>query len=202
MSTIRNEIIGAFHACADEGPFRTRHIRHNTLKSKEKKDELSNIKPFTSSKEKSEIISPVEQTKADDDKMYVNITSSPRKRPLLAQSKKDSSEEKESLSKMIESGNNLLKSIISALSDSGTYEMSDWEDEEPMKLEDIDQECETFDGKKIPSWALVEPLKKSIYYQKQADGDKIFANLPRRCNLEAVFGTKSIPYYTRQKKPQ
>ena len=82
----------------------------------------------------------------------------------------------------------------------GTYEMSDWEDEEPMKMEDIDQECETFDGKKIPTWALVEPLKKSMQFQKQTDGDKIFANLPRRCNLEAVFGTKSIPYYVNKNK--
>ena len=201
MSTARSEIIGAFHAAADESPFRTRRIRQNSAESKEK-SELMLMKPFAESGEKDEIVSPPQQAKADDDKMYVNITSSPRKRPLLAQKRKDSGEQKESLSKMIESGNNLLKSIISALSDNGTYEMSDWEDEEPMKMEDIDQECETFDGKKIPSWALVEPLKKSIYYQKQADGDKIFANLPRRCNLEAVFGTKSIPYYTRQKKPQ
>lgn len=136
----------------------------------------------------------------DCDNMYVNITSSPRKKPLYSPKKRAPEEEKESLSKMIENGNNLLRSIITTLSSPNTYQMSDWEEEGAMKDEDIDQESDTFDGKKIPSWALVEPLNKSISNQRQSDGDSIFANLPRRCNLEAVFGTKSIPYYMKQKK--
>ena len=200
MSTARADIIGAFHAATDEGPFKTKHIRQEQITEKESKDDILLTKPFSFQQNFHEKTSNSSQEKDGDDRIYANITSSPRKRPILSPKRKDLAEEKESLSKMIESGNNLLKSIISALSDPGTYQMSDWEDEEPMKMEDIDQECETFDGKQIPSWALVEPLKKSIHCQKQTDGDKIFANLPRRCNLEVVFGTKSIPYYINKKK--
>lgn len=132
--------------------------------------------------------------------IYQNITS-PRKKIILSQKNKNIEEKSDvPLSKMVEEGNNLLKSIISSLTKENEYQMSDWEDDHAMKDEDIDQECDVFEGKKIPTWACVEPLKISIENQKQADGDKIFASLPRRCNLEAVFGTKCIPYYMKPKK--
>lgn len=137
-----------------------------------------------------------------DEKMYMNITSSPRKRLITSPKTKPNSAISNSsqinLTQMIESGNNLLKSIILTLSDEAAYEMSDWGDEDAMKQEDIDQDCSEYDGKPIPSWAQKESLKEAIDHQNQSEGDKLFASLPRRCNLEAVFGTKSIPYYMKQ----
>ncbi|EAY05039.1 hypothetical protein TVAG_191360 [Trichomonas vaginalis G3] len=136
-----------------------------------------------------------------DEKLYMNITSSHRKRLINSPKTKthNSSPSKQfNMTKMIESGNDLLKSIIKTLSDSNAYDMSDWADEDAMKDEDFDSDCEEYEGKLIPEWAQKESLKYAVTHQNQSDGDKLFATLPRRCNLETVFGTKSIPYYMKQ----
>ena len=80
-----------------------------------------------------------------------------------------------------------------------SYEMSDCEDEEPMKTIDLNLNSEFFNGKPIPKWAYGQQLKMTANRQNASDGDLIFWNLPKRCNLIELFGTTVFKYYSKKK---
>lgn len=106
----------------------------------------------------------------------------------------------EKFSDMILNGNEILNTIIKTLKETRTYELSDWEEEEAMKQGDMDTEAETVNGKDIPQWASHDHLIRSINRQSLHDGDCIFQNLDRRCDLSKVFGTNTFKYYTQRMK--
>ena len=95
---------------------------------------------------------------------------------------------------MVEKGNKILNNIISSLKENTSYELSDWEDEEAMKNQDFD--LDDFD---VPIWATKENIKLSMNRQTIIDGEKLFINLPRRCNLNEIFETNKFKYYSNKK---
>ena len=101
-----------------------------------------------------------------------------------------------SYSDLIVRGNEILDGIMQTLKPRNTsYDMSDWEDEEPMKPMEFDPDETWFNGKEIPPWASGEQLARAVLRQRACDGDILFQNLSRRCNLVEVFGTKRFKYY-------
>ena len=102
------------------------------------------------------------------------------------------------ISEVIQEGNDFFQDILNDVEDH-PYEMSDWEDEEPMKPMELDIYSHDFNGKYIPSWAIGEDLIQAMKQQEPSDGDKIFHSLLRRIDYKTIFGTSNIPYYHRKK---
>lgn len=80
-----------------------------------------------------------------------------------------------------------------------TYELSDSDDDDTMKLVDFDSDEIEERGKTIPDWASGDRLRRAVMRQDIADGDVIFRSMDRRCDLESCFGTTSFPYYNRRR---
>jgi len=95
-------------------------------------------------------------------------------------------------------GSAILDGIMQRLS-GGPYEMSDWEDAEPMKAMEFDPDATAFNGKPIPGWASGADLAAAVARQNPADGDRLFQSMARRCNLVEVFATKRFRYYERRR---
>lgn len=88
---------------------------------------------------------------------------------------------------------------LNSSADEHEYRMSDWENEDPMKTEDVDLECDEIDGQIIPPWARVELLDAALKYQNEALGDDIFADLNKQCVLAEVFNSKNMLYHERER---
>ena len=121
-------------------------------------------------------------------------------RPPLTVHKEPTRKSQEALSMsysdLIVRGSEILDGIMTSLkSRNASYDMSDWEDEEPMKPMEFDPDETWFNGKAIPAWASGKQLARAVLRQSPCDGDILFQSLSRRCNLVEIFGTKRFKYY-------
>jgi hypothetical protein len=80
------------------------------------------------------------------------------------------------------------------------YEMSDWEDEDPMIPVDSDINATQVNGKQIPNWACGKTLQMAVSRQIPSDGDILFQALQRRCDLHKIFPNSELPYYRKTVK--
>lgn len=133
-----------------------------------------------------------------DEIVSTNITCSPRRKQIFPKKEKTSFSQPPILDQMCETGKSSVPSIIDS-NDYDCYELSDWEDDEALKQEDTEFDCDEVDGKSIPLWARSENIYRQMSKQKLGEGDRIFKDMPKDCNLIQVFPKSTLPYYRRQK---